>query len=230
MDSRTLCIYVDESGNFGDVRDFSRYCMVTLVFQDESARSASLEREYGDAVFRLGADPESMVFHSAPLIRQEDQFSAMSRNMRGKLFYQMLSLVRKSDLNFHCFAIDTRFVASEKQIVDTLKRGLQAFLVEHGELFAENTILRVFYDGGQKGVSHILDGISEGCPCAVVREQKVAQENCLMLQVADFICTVELIGLRLDAGLAFNPSEQKFFGSPRTFERNVLRKLKLKEI
>ena len=84
--------------------------------------------------------------------------------------------------------------------------------------------------GGQKGVSHILEGISEGCPCLVVREQKVTQGNCRMLQVADFICTVKLIGLRLDAGLALNLSEQKFFGSPRTFERNILRKIKAKEI
>ena len=123
IDPRTLCIYVDESGNFGDVRDSSRYCMVTLVFQDETAKNSVLEREYGDAIFRLGADPESMVFHSAPLIRQEDQFSAMSRNMRGKL-----------------------------------------------------------------------------------------------------------IGLRLAAGLALNLSEQRFFGSPRTFERNILGKIKSKEI
>ena len=63
MEPRTLCIYVDESGNFGDVRDSSRYCTVTLVFQDETAKNAALEREYGDAIFRLGADPESMVFH-----------------------------------------------------------------------------------------------------------------------------------------------------------------------
>ena len=39
MDPRTLCIYVDESGNFGDVRDSSRYCMVTLVFQDETKKT-----------------------------------------------------------------------------------------------------------------------------------------------------------------------------------------------
>ena len=230
MDSRTLCIYVDESGNFGDLRDSSRYCMVTLVFQAESAKNPALERDYADAIFRLGADPDSMVFHSAPLIRQEDQFSAMSRNMRGKLFYQMLSFVRKSDLQFHCFAIDTRFVATEKQIVETLKRELQTFFSEHGNLFDEGTVLRVFYDGGQKGVSHILDGISEGCPCAVVREQRVSQGNCRMLQVADFICTVKLIGHRLDEGLPLNLSEQKFFGSPRTFERNILRKIKSKEI
>ena len=90
--------------------------------------------------------------------------------------------------------------------------------------------LRVFYDGGQKGVSHILEGISESCPCAVVREQGVTQGTCRMLQVADFICTVKLIGLRLDAGLALNLSEQRFFGSPRTFERNIFRKIKSKEI
>ena len=154
----------------------------------------------------------------------------MSRNMRGKLFYQMLSFVRKSDLRFHCFAIDTRFVASEGQIVESLKRELQAFFGEHDKLFDENTTLRVFYDGGQKGVSHILEGISEGCPCAVVREQRVTQGNCRMLQVADCICTVKLIGLRLDAGLSLNLSEQRFFGSPRTFERNILRKIKSKEI
>ena len=58
----------------------------------------------------------------------------------------------------------------------------------------------------------------------------MTQKNCRMLQVADFICTVKLIGLRLDAGLALNLSEQRFFGSPRTFERNILRKIRSKEI
>ena len=115
MSLRTLCAYVDETGNFNDVRDSSRYCMVSFVFQEETAANTALDREYCDAIFRLGADPESMVFHSAPLIRQEDQFSAMSRNMRGKLFYQMLSFVRKSNFRFHCFFADSRFVMQRSQ-------------------------------------------------------------------------------------------------------------------
>lgn len=230
MDLRTLCVYVDESGNFGDVSDSSRYCMVTLVFQDEVENDAFLQRDYDEAIFRLGADPESMVFHSAPLIRQEDQFSAMSRNMRGKLFYQMLSYVRKSNLRFHCFVVDTRFVASVSQIIETLKKDVRDFFGEHREFFGERLMLRVFYDAGQKGVSHILEGIAEGCPCAVENVQGVRQENCRMLQVADFICTIKLIEHRRREGLSLNLSEQRFFGSFRAFERNVFRKIAPKEI
>ena len=230
MDLRTLCVYVDESGNFGDVSDSSRYCMVTLVFQDESVNNDILQREYDEAIFRLGADPESMIFHSTPLIRQEDQFSAMSRNLRGKLFYQMLSYVRKSNLWFHCFMVDTRFVASVSQIVETLKKEVRDFFSGHRGLFDEFLMFRVFYDAGQKGVSRILEGITEVCPCAVENVQGVRQENCRMLQVADFICTIKLIKHRLEEGLLLNPSERKFFGSPRTFERNVFRKIASKEI
>ena len=43
-------------------------------------------------------------------------------------------------------------------IVEALKRELQTFFGEHGKLFDENTTLRVFCDGGQKGVPHILEG------------------------------------------------------------------------
>ncbi len=143
-----------------DVRDSSRYCMVTLVFQDETAKNAVLEREYGDAIFRLGADPESA-----------NTTSCSTRTQR----------------------------------------------------FASFTMV------GRRASLTSLRGFSEGCPCAVVREQRVTQGNCRMLQVADFICTVKLIGLRLDAGLSLNLSEQRFFGSPRTFERNILRKIKSKE-
>ncbi len=83
---RSIGIYVDESGNFEDVHDSARYCMLALIFADCSDDYTDLKKRYSEAIFRLGADPEAMVFHTSPLIRQEDQFSAMSRNMRGKLF------------------------------------------------------------------------------------------------------------------------------------------------
>ena len=72
--------------------------------------------------------------------------------------------------------------------------------------------------------------IPECCPCKVEMVQGVRQENCRMLQVPDFICTVSLIRHRLKEGLPLNLSEKKFFGSPRIFERNVFRKVKAKEI
>ena len=44
--NESISIYVDESGNFGDVRDASRYCLVTLVFHDDAFVDAEVYREY----------------------------------------------------------------------------------------------------------------------------------------------------------------------------------------
>ena len=80
--NESISIYVDESGNFGDVRDASRYCLVTLVFHDDAFVDAEVYREYQEGISRLGMDSGAMMFHAGPVIRQEEQFSAMSRNLR----------------------------------------------------------------------------------------------------------------------------------------------------
>ena len=42
--------------------------------------------------------------------------------------------------------------------------------------------------------------------------------------------SIHLIELRLANGISMTPSEMRFFGGPRDFKRNVLRKIKVKEI
>ena len=51
-----------------------------------------------------------------------------------------------------------------------------------------------------------------------------------LFQLADLVCTLHLIELRLAHGIPMTPSEMRFFGGPRDFKRNVLRKIKAKEI
>lgn len=223
-------IYVDESGNFGDLNDSARYCMLALVFCEEDHVDFNAHKAYADAIFRLGADPDSMVFHTSPLIRQEEQFSAMSRNMRGKIFYQMLSFVRKSILGFRCFAVDTRYVSSKEQIVHNLRTEIAAFVSGNNDRFSKCDEALLYYDAGQKEVTRILDVLGEVCACKVSPVPGVRQQNEVFLQVADFICTIKLMEMRLAAGIPFNPSEKKFFGTPRDFKRNVFRKISDKEI
>ena len=47
---------------------------------------------------------------------------------------------------------------------------------------------------------------------------------------ADLVCTLRLIELRLAHGMPMTQSEMRFFGGPRDFKRNVLKKIKRKEI
>ena len=51
-----------------------------------------------------------------------------------------------------------------------------------------------------------------------------------LFQLADLVCTLHLIELRLAHGIPMTPSEMRFFGGPRDFKRNVLRRIKAKEI
>lgn len=228
--SESISIFVDESGNFGDTRDHSRYCLVTFVFRDDADDNAEQEREYRHGIAQLGMDPDAMMFHAGPVIRQEEQFSAMSRHLRGKIFYQMLSYVRKSNIRYNTFIVDTKFVSSEEQIVSRLKNDVKEFFRRNPGLLDGDCRINVYYDAGQKGVTKILFGLQEVYGSRVVFIEGVQQRQYHLLQVADFICMVKLMERRLAEGIAFNNSETRFFGSPRDFKRNVLRKVLLKEV
>ena len=52
--------------------------------------------------------------------------------------------------------------------------------------------------------------------------------NYKLFQVADFICTMELINLKISNN-AFSNSELTFFGNMRDLKQNYLRALKKKE-
>ena len=49
-------------------------------------------------------------------------------------------------------------------------------------------------------------------------------------QLADLICTLRLLELKIENGQPLTESETRFFGGPRDFKRNVLKKMKAKEL
>ena len=51
-----------------------------------------------------------------------------------------------------------------------------------------------------------------------------------LFQLADLICTLHLVELKLSVGTPLSRSEQQFFGGPRMFRHNILRYIKSKEI
>ena len=60
--------------------------------------------------------------------------------------------------------------------------------------------------------------------------QKVEPRNYKLFQVADLICTVTLIEQKILSGDHMSESEHRFFGGPKAFMHNVMRKIKRKEL
>ena len=51
-----------------------------------------------------------------------------------------------------------------------------------------------------------------------------------MLQVADLVCTLDLIAMRIKDGAGLNLAEQRFFGNPRILRRNIFKIISPKRI
>lgn len=230
-DQNILSVFVDESGNFGDPDDPARYCIVTLVFHDQNSDISRYVQELDRANYDLGLDPESFRFHMGPLIRQEDEYAAMSRPMRGKILDRMMTFVRKVDFRYHCVGVDTKFINNPQQIFDRLKKQLEEFIGQNRPLFESIEKVKVYYDAGQKPVSRLLDEtFTDNVSCRLEFAQGVRQDLYKLLQVADLICTARLIEVRLLDGGTLTRSENRFFGGQRDFQRNILKRVKRKEI
>ena len=229
--SKAISIFVDESGNFGDLSDSARYCIIAFVVHDSlldiSRFGEELDRAYSD----IGLDPSTFLFHTAPLIRQEDIFSAMNRRMRGRILERMLTFVRRVDFRYRCFCIDTKFVNSASQVFDGFKVQIGDFLTAYLRDQSGVQKISVYYDAGQKAVSRLLQEVfSAVVPVSVAFVEGARQIDYKLFQVADLVCTTRLIEQRLADGMPLTHSEMRFFGGPRNFKRNILKKIKAKEI
>ena len=80
-------------------------------------------------------------------------------------------------------------------------------------------------------MTRLLQGsLAEAIGESVEFKLGVKPSNYRLFQLADLVCTLHLIELRLAHGISMTSSEMRFFGGPRDFKRNVLRKIKVKEI
>lgn len=229
MEPKTLSIFVDESGNFSFPDSESRFYIVSMVFHDQSVDITPeiIRLERSDTEVGL----EGHCFHAGPLIRREKNYSMLSRQLRGRIFSRMMAFARKVDYKYHCLSVDKKFITSTDQIVSKLQSALNDFIFSHRELFNSLECVKIYYDCGQAPVTRMLHQVFEtGISCSVEFTQDVKPSRYRLFQVADLICTLHLIELKLRAGLPLSRSENQFFGGPRLFRHNILRYIKSKEI
>ena len=229
MYAKTLSIFVDESGNFNFPDADSRFYIVGMVFHDQtvdiSADIARLERS--DTEVGL----EGHCFHAGPLIRREKNYSMLSRQLRGRIFSRMMAFARKVEYRYHCLSVDKKFIDSTEQIVSRLKSALSEFILANGEMINSLGRVKIYYDCGQAPVTRMLHQVFEtAIRCPVEFAEGVKPSRYRLFQLADLICTLHLLELKLRAGIPLSRSEQQFFGGPRMFRHNILRYIKDKEV
>ena len=208
--TKTVSVFVDESGSFDSSDIASRYYIVCMVFHDQdddlSADITRLERLLSD----LG-QPLTCPVHAAPLVRREKEYATLDRRDREAIFYRMLSFVRKAAFSYKCFCVDKTFVTSTASIHDLLLRDMVEFLVAHAVLFNGYEAIKVYYDNGQSQITSLLKEAFAIYSAKTDFASDVHPARYRLFQAADMICTLELVLAKLSGGGRLTTSEERFF-------------------
>lgn len=224
-----LSIFVDESGRFQHPDPSSRFYILGMVFHDQSNDISPLVADLARLESEIGI--ENHCFHAGPLIRKEKCYEILSRTFRGRILSRMMAFASRVDFKYKCLSVDKKFIDSADQIVEHLRKSLLSFIDSHRDALAQVQKIKVYYDCGQSPVTNLLQRTFADALGKVVEfKQGVKPSRYRLFQIADLVCTLHLIELRLSHGIQMTQSEMRFFGGPRDFKRNILKKIKAKEL
>ena len=223
---KELSVFIDESGDFGEIKERLAYYLVTFVFhnQDNGIEEQVLKLE--ESVRSSGFDVEYI--HTGPVIRREEVFAAYSIDERRKLLYKMLNFVNRCPLSYLTVIVDRREATDKIALSGKLAKAINSALSKHIEFFSDFDKIIVYYDNGQVELSTILNAVFS-IQFSNVEFRKAEPQKYRLLQAADFICSMELLRIKRDEK-RLSKSEECFFYKPQELKKTFLKSVDKKKL
>lgn len=224
--SKRISIFIDESGDFGPFRSHSPYYLITMILHDQkidiSENIKSLENHLHNLNFGYNA------VHTGPIIRREEIYETMLMEERKRIFNALFNFARKLDFNYICTYVDKNDCKDIISMTSRLSRSLANTINKNADLFNSFDEIVIYYDNGQVELTKIITSVFHVF-YSQIEFRKVRPVDYKLFQVADLICSLELLSLKASAN-TFTKSEQDFFGSIRDFKKNYLKPILKKKI
>lgn len=223
---KELSIFIDESGDFGETKEYPSYYIVTFVFHDQRN---SIERQVlklEESICLSGFEVEYI--HTGPVIRREDVFKRYSIDERRKLLYKMLNFVNSCPISYLSVIVDRKEAADKIALSGKLAKAINRKMSEHISFFAEFDKVIVYYDYGQMELSAILNAVFS-IQFSNVEFRKAEPQKYRLLQAADFICSMELLKIKKEEK-RLSKTEEQFFYKPQELKKTFLKSIEKKRL
>lgn len=160
-----------------------------------------------------------------------DQQINISENINifdKRLFNALFNFARKLNFRYFCLKVQKKECPDVISITSKLAKLLSNRLREN-EIFWNNyDKVIIYYDNGQIELTKILTSVFNTL-YTHVEFRKVTPIDYKLFQVADLICTLELLAEKAESN-SFTNSELEFFDNIRTFKKNYLKPIRKKEL
>lgn len=218
---RELSIFIDESGDFGPYAPHAPYYLITLVFHNQADSIDDDVAFLRRRVVELGFQEEHAV-HAGPLIRREADYSSLDIVDRKRLFRSLFDFMRRVRIGFKTFAFSKKEFDGHDALVSRMSREIGAYIRENLAFFQSFERIVVYYDGGQKEITTIINSVLN--VLLEVEVKRVRPSDYRLFQAADMVCTLELLAAKVADG-SLSRSEREFFGGVRDLRKNYLKPL-----
>lgn len=154
---KELSVFIDESGDFGEVKERPAYYLVTFVFHNQDNNIGRLVAKLEESVRSAGFDVEYI--HAGPVLRREEVFAKYSIDERRKLMYKMLNFVNACPISYMTVVVDRKETVDKVSLSGRLAKEINAAMRAHWIYFADFDKIIVYYDNGQSELSAILNAV-----------------------------------------------------------------------
>ena len=221
-----LSIFVDESGDFGEYSHHSPYYIITMIFHEQDKDIKNNIEILNQGLKNLGYDTDFAI-HTEPLIRREEIFQNKSPNERRALFSKLFYFVMKSDISYKTFVFSKRQFDDVLKMEGRMAKEMSQFIREHIEFFQSFEQVILYYDNGQRNLNRILNSVLS-TELSQYDVRKVCPKDYKLFQVADLICTLQLLAIKHEKKELSN-SELLIFHNPKDLKKQFLKPIQKKE-
>lgn len=223
---RELSIFIDESGDFGTVKQLPAYYLVTIVFHNQKMSLHKTIDKFVHSVCSI--DPSLEYIHTGPIIRREDIFGNSTIDDRRKLLYKLLNFFNHCDIKHHTIKINRKDAPDRISLSGKLAQQFNIMIEKDKEYLHNFDTIKVYYDNGQIELNSILNAVlSLNLPN--VEFKKAEPQKYKLLQLADFICSIELLKIKQKEN-RLSKSEKQFFYKPQELKKTFIKSIEKKQL
>lgn len=223
---KELSIFVDESGDFGEYAKHSPYYIVSMIFHEQnkdiSKQIEHLENRLSNIEYNIHA------IHTEPLIRGEENYFGIPANHRRSILFELYYFALKSDISFEVFINEKIKYRGELELEAKISKDICNCLLQNEKFIEKFDKIIIYYDNGQKNITRILNSVF-ATQNKNFEIRKVMPSNYRLFQVADLICTLELINKKIETN-EMSKSELLIFNNKKDFKKDFIKRLWKKEL
>lgn len=224
MSQKILSVFVDESGDFGPYAVHSPYYFVSIILHNQNIDISENLKIFESHLSNLGYPKHAI--HTGPLIRRESLYSNHLTEERKHLFNALFNFARKLPFQYSYIKIKKSECPDITAMTSRISKSLSNVLLRNERFWKSFDKIIIYYDNGQIELTKILTSVFNTL-FTHVEFRKVQPTNYKLFQIADLICTMELLAEKAETN-SFTRSEIEFFDNVRDFKKNYLKHIRKK--